>query len=91
METVINSGSLSQWGSAVEDRKISRVGDSLSEHNQGRGAGTQRYLKGTHRYRSKVTKSLCWVLSSLAATKWKSIYRDNNEMLAYLEEDISVK
>lgn len=39
LQTVINSGSLSQRGSAVEDRKISRAGDSLSEHNQGRGAG----------------------------------------------------
>lgn len=33
LETVINSGSLSQRGSAVEDRKISRAGDSLSERN----------------------------------------------------------
>lgn len=38
LQTVINSGSLSQRGSAVEDRKISRAGDSLSEHNR-EGAG----------------------------------------------------
>lgn len=48
LEAVINSGSLSQRGSAVEDRKISRAGDSLSEHNHGRrggvgGAGTKTF------------------------------------------------
>lgn len=48
LQTVINSGSRSQWGSAVEDRKISRVGDSLSEHNRwgGRLRGTQRHFEG---------------------------------------------
>lgn len=46
LETVINSGSLSQRGAAVEDRKISGAGDSVSEHNQGRGAGTQRHFEG---------------------------------------------
>lgn len=48
LETVINSGSLSQWGSAVEDTKISRAGDSVSEHNQRRGQGHKDILKDTH-------------------------------------------
>lgn len=34
----MNSGSVSQRGSALEDRKISRAGDSQSEHNQEGGA-----------------------------------------------------
>lgn len=38
LETVINSGSLSQWGPAEEDRRISRAGDLLSEDNQWRGS-----------------------------------------------------
>lgn len=36
-ETVINSASPSQRGSAVEDREISRAGDWLSEHSHGKG------------------------------------------------------
>lgn len=49
LQTVINSGSRSQRGSAVEDRKISRVGDSLSEHNRwGGGCGGHKdILKDT--------------------------------------------
>lgn len=50
LQTVINSGSRSQRGSAVEDRKISRVGDSLSEHNRcgaGGCGGHKDILKDT--------------------------------------------
>lgn len=34
LQTVINSASVSRRGSALEDRKISRAGDSQSEHNR---------------------------------------------------------
>lgn len=49
LQTVINSGSRSQRGSAVEDRKISRVGDSLSENNHvvGGCGGHKDILKDT--------------------------------------------
>lgn len=47
LETVINSGSLSQREPGVEDRKISRPGDLLSEYTgAGGAAGTQRHFEG---------------------------------------------
>lgn len=56
LETVINSASVSQRGSAVEDREISGAGDWLSEHRHGRGAGTQRHFEG---------HALVWIHSNL--------------------------
>lgn len=61
LQTVINSGSVSRRGSALEDRKISRAGDSQSEHNRcGRLGGggrccTEDVLKDTCLFRSIVT------------------------------------
>lgn len=69
LETVINYGSLSQWGSATEDRKISRAGDSVSEHNQRKGVGTQRHFKGHTQVQIYSNLILLWVLSTLAVTK----------------------
>lgn len=91
METVINSGSLSQRGSAVEDRKISRAGDMLSEHKRGGEAGTQRHFEGHTLVQIHSNSILLRHQSSLCDVVVGGICRNVNEILENLEEDISEK